>query len=129
MHPDGRYFLLAQISDNKVLIQDPSEKHAQQLDKDDFLQNWSGRLILIARRAELLGGLRRFDFSWFIPAIVKYKRLLGEVLLASFFVQLFALITPLFFQVIIDKVLVHRGMTTLHVLAIGMVVIAFSRYC
>jgi subfamily B ATP-binding cassette protein HlyB/CyaB len=66
----------------------------------------------------------RFDFSWFLPAIVKYRRLLGEVLLASFFLQLFALVTPLFFQVVIDKVLVHRGMTTLDVLAIGLLAVS-----
>ena len=65
-----------------------------------------------------------FDFTWFIPAIVKYRRLLGEVVLASFFLQLFALLTPLFTQVVIDKVLVHKGFTTLHVLAIGMAALA-----
>jgi ABC-type bacteriocin/lantibiotic exporter with double-glycine peptidase domain len=47
------------------------------------------------QRAWLADELRRFDFTWFIPAVVKYRRLLGEVLLASFFVQLFALITPI----------------------------------
>lgn len=66
----------------------------------------------------------KFDISWFIPAIIKHKKLLTEVLVASFFIQLFALITPLFFQVIIDKVLVHRGLTTLDVLAIGLLAIS-----
>ena len=59
-----------------------------------------------------------------MPAILKYRKLFAEVLLASFFLQLFALVTPLFFQVIIDKVLVHRGLTTLDVLAIGMLALA-----
>ena len=54
----------------------------------------------------------------------KYRGLLGEVLLASFFLQLFALVSPLFFQVVIDKVLVHRSMSTLDVLVIGLVAIA-----
>ena len=53
----------------------------------------------------------------------KYRGLLGEVLVASFFLQLFALISPLFFQVVIDKVLVHRSMSTLDVLVIGLVAI------
>lgn len=70
------------------------------------------------------GGRRRFDFSWFIPAILKYRTMLGEVLLASFFIQLFALVTPLFFQVIIDKVLIHSGLTTLDVLAVGLLVVS-----
>ncbi len=53
----------------------------------------------------------------------KYRRLLGEVLIASFFLQVFALISPLFFQVVIDKVLVHRGLSTLDVLILGLVAI------
>ena len=60
----------------------------------------------MTRRSALTDLSRRFDITWFIGAIHKYRRLLAEVLLASFFLQLFALVTPLFFQVVIDKVLV-----------------------
>ncbi len=84
---------------------------------------WTGKLILCTKRANVRPEDRKFDFTWFIPPIVKHRKLLGEVLLASFFIQLFALLTPLFFQVVIDKVLVHKGLTTLHVLAIGMIVL------
>src|SRR5229473_854537 len=59
-----------------------------------------------------------------LGAIHKYRHLLGEVLVASFFLQLFALVSPLFFQVVIDKVLVHRTLSTLDVLVIGLVAIA-----
>ncbi|MEP7301979.1 MAG: type I secretion system permease/ATPase, partial [Caldimonas sp.] len=62
-------------------------------------------------------------FSWFIPSLVKYRRLFGEVLLVSLFLQLFALVSPLFFQVVMDKVLVHRGLTTLDVLVVGLIVV------
>src|SRR5262249_14201174 len=82
---------------------------------------WDGRLVLMTRRAGLLDLSRRFDITWFLGAIHKYRRLLGEVLVASFFLQLFALVSPLFFQVVIDKVLVHRSMSTLDVLIIGLV--------
>jgi subfamily B ATP-binding cassette protein HlyB/CyaB len=71
----------------------------------------------------MAGALAKFDFSWFIPALVKYRKLLGEVLLISFMLQLFGLVSPLFFQVVMDKVLVHRGMTTLDVLVIGLVIV------
>ena len=63
----------------------------------DLDLDWSGTLLLFTRRAGQRPEDRRFDFSWFIPAIVKYRKLLGEVLLTSFFLQLFALLTPLFF--------------------------------
>ncbi len=90
---------------------------------DVFAQHWSGELILITSRASLAGELSKFDFSWFIPALVKYRKLLGEVLLISFVLQLFGLVSPLFFQVVMDKVLVHKGMTTLDVLVIGLVIV------
>ena len=122
-HADGHFFILAQIKDDKVLIQDPLEKRPLAISSEDFQKNWNGKLILLTKRAGLLNEFRHFDFSWFIPFILKYKKLLGEILLASFFIQLFALITPLFFQVVIDKVLVHRGLTTLDVLAVGLLVV------
>jgi subfamily B ATP-binding cassette protein HlyB/CyaB len=87
----------------------------------EFETVWDGRLVLMTRRAGLLDLSRRFDITWFLGAIHKYRRLLGEVLVASFFLQLFALVSPLFFQVVIDKVLVHRSMSTLDVLIIGLV--------
>ncbi len=122
-HNDGHYFILAQVKDDKVLVQDPIEKRPLAITSEDFQKNWNGKLILLTKRAGLLSEFRHFDFSWFVPFILKYKKLLGEVLLASFFIQLFALITPLFFQVVIDKVLVHRGLTTLDVLAVGLLVV------
>ena len=67
---------------------------------------------------------RRFDVTWFLQAMHKYRRLLGEVLVASFFLQLFALVTPLFFQVVTDKVLTHRGFTTLDVLVVGLITVS-----
>ena len=67
---------------------------------------------------------RKFDIGWFLQAMHKYRRLRGEVLMASFFIQVCALITPLFFQVVIDKVLVHRGLTTLDVLAFGLITVS-----
>ena len=81
----------------------------------------SGDMLLIASRASLIGDWARFDFSWFIPSLIRYRRLFGEVLLVSVFLQFFALVTPLFFQVVMDKVLVHNGLSTLNVLVVGLV--------
>lgn len=88
-----------------------------------FAARWTGQLILVTSRASLVGAWSRFDFSWFVPAIVKYRALLGEVLLVSFALQLFALVSPLFFQVVMDKVLVHKALTTLDVLVTGLVIV------
>jgi subfamily B ATP-binding cassette protein HlyB/CyaB len=94
------------------------------LSREQFESAWTGELLLFTKRANLRPQDLKFDFTWFIPAIIRYRKFLGEVLVASFFLQLFALLTPLFTQVVIDKVLVHKGFTTLHVLAAGMIALA-----
>jgi subfamily B ATP-binding cassette protein HlyB/CyaB len=118
---DGRYVVLARVDDTQVLLQDPREPGPAVVPREIFEQRWSGTLILLTRRALDPAADRRFGFGWFIPVLIRYRRFLGEVLLASFFLQLFALLAPIFTQVVIDKVLVHNGLTTLHVLAAGMV--------
>ena len=123
----GGFFILARVDAGQevaqALIHDPREARPRSLPLADFEARWSGELILFASRASLDGELARFDFTWFIPALVKYRKLLGEVLLVSFVLNLFALVTPLFFQVVMDKVLVHRGLTTLDVIAAGLLVV------
>ncbi len=122
-----RSVVLAQCDGQRVLLQDPSSPGSGARpvieSLEAFAAQWSGELILVTSRASLAGALAKFDFSWFIPSLVKHRKLLGEVLLISFMLQLFALVSPLFFQVVMDKVLVHRGVTTLDVLVIGLVVI------
>ena len=66
----------------------------------------------------------RFGLSWFLPAVRKHKRVLIEVFVASFFVQLFQLANPMMIQVIIDKVIIQKSIDTLQVLGILMLVLA-----
>jgi len=117
------FFILARVDGEQVLIQSPAVGRPETLSLTELQTRWSGEVILFTSRASVAGELTRFDFTWFIPAIVKYRKLLLEVLLVSFVLQLLALITPLFFQVVMDKVLVHRGFTTLDVIAIGLTVV------
>ena len=123
---DGSVALLARVDGERVLLQsfEPGAPGRPTIERlDAFTARWRGELILVASQASLAGELARFDFSWFIPALVKHRKLFGEVLLVSAFLQLFALVTPLFFQVVMDKVLVHRGLATLDVLVVGLVVV------
>lgn len=121
---DGGFMVIAKASADKVLVQSPEAPRPVLMDRDELCAIWDGGLILMVRRAGLSDLERHFDITWFIGAIGKYRRLLGEVLAASFFLQLFALVSPLFFQVVIDKVLVHRSLSTLDVLVIGLVVVS-----
>ena len=124
-----RIVILAQCDGKRVLFQDSAALVAGTStgptieSTEVFAEQWTGDLILITSRASLAGSLAKFDFSWFIPSLVKYRKLLGEVLLISFVLQIFGLVSPLFFQVVMDKVLVHKGMTTLDVLVIGLVIV------
>ena len=116
----GAWVVLGAVNERKVLIQDPRRPQADAVDLAEFIDIWDRRLLLVARRATLGDAHQRFGIGWFVAAMRKYRQPLTEVLVASFFVQLFGLLAPLFFQVIIDKVFVHRGLSTLEVLAIGM---------
>lgn len=120
-----RPVIVAQCDGQRVLVQDPAAVPSRPIIEplQVFAQQWTGELLLVTSRASLASELTKFDFTWFVPALVKYRSLLGEVLLISFFLQLFALVSPIFFQVVMDKVLVHRGLTTLDVLVIGLVVV------
>ena len=117
---DGRFFIIARLDEGKALIHDPLAQRPEVLSFEELESRWNGELILLRSEASIAGELSKFDFTWFIPAIVKYRKLLGEVLLVSFVLNIFALLTPLFFQVVMDKVLVHRGLSTLDVIAIGL---------
>ncbi|HHU0137017.1 TPA: ABC transporter transmembrane domain-containing protein [Neisseria meningitidis] len=125
---DGNHFILAKTDGGgehaQYLIQDLTTNKSAVLSFAEFSNRYSGKLILVASRASVLGSLAKFDFTWFIPAVIKYRRLFFEVLVVSVVLQLFALITPLFFQVVMDKVLVHRGFSTLDVVSVALLVVS-----
>src|SRR6266446_3972103 len=104
-----------------VRLIDCAQRVAAEVSLETVAECFEGAIILVTRR---LGGAgfdpKTFGFNWFLPSIWRYRRALSQVLIASFFVQLFALVTPLFFQLVIDKVLVHKGLSTLIVLVLGL---------
>lgn len=123
-HRDGSFFVVAKLKQKGdqvegLLVQDLRESAPKELSVAEFEDFWNGECVLITKKGAASGAFKEFDISWFIPSLGKYRKLFGEVILASFFIQFFALLTPLFFQVVMDKVLVHKGFTTLDVLALG----------
>ena len=119
-----RHFVLAKLSEERALIQDGDCSAPQIMTLTQLNGRSNGHALLVASRASLVGELARFDFSWFIPAVVKYRRLLLEVLGISFLIQTFGLVPPLMFQVIMDKVLTNRAYDTLSVVAVAMLLAA-----
>jgi subfamily B ATP-binding cassette protein HlyB/CyaB len=120
---ETEFIIFAKVENGQVLALHPAETTPRILKQEDLEKVWTGRLILLSQRGFLTRD-EKFGLKWFLPSIWKYRKPLAEVLIASFVLQIFALVTPIFTQVIIDKVLVHRGLTTLDVLAIGLLTIA-----
>jgi len=118
------FFIIVGLVENRALILDGQTQKPELLTRDALESIWDGSLILVTRRASLsdIGG--QFNIGWFMGAVNKYRRLLGEVLIASFMLNVFGLVSPLFFQVVVDKVLVHRDISTLDVLIIGLVAVS-----
>ncbi|NRP53610.1 type I secretion system permease/ATPase [Marinobacterium sp. xm-m-383] len=119
---DGQYLTLLRVNqkghDWFCLVIKPGETTPRKLNLAEFDQLWDSKIIFIKER-EASGSDCRFDLKWFIPSLIKHKGIFTEVIIISVFLQLFALATPFFFQIVMDKVLVHRGFTTLDILAIG----------
>jgi subfamily B ATP-binding cassette protein HlyB/CyaB len=124
---DGDAFILLKVEEDtelpRLLVQRPTAPRPEIISREDFEPAFCGRLLLMTSRQKVAGENRPFDISWFIPALVKYRKPLRDVLIASFFLQLMGLISPIFFQLVIDKVLVHQSLTTLNVLAFGLAVV------
>jgi len=110
----------------RARLVNPIARTAEDLALEDVAELAAGEIVLITRR---LGGAgvnpNTFGFKWFLPSLLRYRRPLGQVLIASLFIQLFALISPIFFQLVVDKVLVHKTMSTLVVLVIAVASLAF----
>jgi subfamily B ATP-binding cassette protein HlyB/CyaB len=121
---DGSVVVLAKVEAERVLVMPPGAERPIVQAAPAFLGDWSGRLVLVSKPGEGAATPHSFAAGWFARLAAKYKRLFSEVLLASVLLQTLGLISPLLFQVVIDKVLVHRSLTTLDVMVIGMVLVS-----
>lgn len=110
-------------SETEMIIAVPELEGVRRYQPSDFIDTWgeSGEVLLLKKTKET--PQERFGLSWFLPSLQKYKRVLIEVFIASFFVQLFALANPLMIQVIIDKVISQNSVDTLGYLIFFLIVI------
>ena len=89
--------------------------------QEKFCQLWDGDVFLLKRQNNLPEPGRKFGFRWFIPEILKQKAALRDIAIAAIAMHFLALASPIFFQLVIDKVLVHQSISTLWVLGVGIV--------
>ena len=119
----------------RILLFRAGSDTAQTVGIEDFEHQFEGVLLSLdrpqrqGRRADDgspsdSAAREDFGFGWFIPELLKHKRIFRDVLLASLAIQLMALATPLFTQAIIDKVIVHQTRSTLVV--VGFALLMFT---
>ncbi|MDX8392657.1 MAG: peptidase domain-containing ABC transporter [Mariprofundaceae bacterium] len=119
----GNVVLLVKLEDGHALFFEQGDQQPKSLAIDAFKALFTGNLLRFSppKGKNIDDEHKPFGFSWFIPELLKHKYIWRDVLLASLAIQLMALATPLFTQVIIDKVIVHHTQNTLIVIGIGMV--------
>jgi len=118
---DGRFALIGKVEHGQAHIQIPNEPSSQTLPLEQLLALMQPHWMVIVKRASRSVS-EKFGVAWFMRALMRYKGLLGETLAASFALQILALVSPFAFQVVIDKVLVHRGLSTLDVIVLGIAI-------
>ena len=131
--PPARPALITGRDEDGLTYFAPDSDEPRHLPVDQFGQLFDPR-IAVLRAAEApvdddpaAEKQRPFGFRWFIPELLRHKPIWRDILLASLFIQVLGLATPLFTQVIIDKVIVHQALNTLGVIAVGLFMfMAFS---
>lgn len=114
---DGDYIVLAKMAEGQVLVQYPEQDFPRVISTKELESLWSNRVIISPQ------GRFGFNIRWFIPEFARFKGLLSEVLFLSLLLQFLALLMPLFFQVVMDKVLVHNALSTLDVLVMLLLIV------
>ncbi|HWR41031.1 MAG TPA: type I secretion system permease/ATPase [Patescibacteria group bacterium] len=126
---NGNYAVVVRTDGNAVIVADPLHVQPFSVPLENFFKVWTGELIMVTRRfsltekADKLKKIQKFGLSWFFPVVMKYKRLFANVLGISLILQGFGLVAPLITQVIIDRVLVHRGSDALDVMVTALIVV------
>jgi ATP-binding cassette subfamily B protein len=112
------------VEENKIALLDPQENMSavMVMGRDQFCSRWAGEAIFLKRQHALSDQNQPFGLRWFIPEILKQKNAFRDIAIAALALHILALASPIFFQLVIDKVLVHQSSSTLWVLAIGITI-------
>ncbi|ARV60083.1 type I secretion system permease/ATPase [Nostocales cyanobacterium HT-58-2] len=117
------FAILFEISEKKLVLGVPEVGIVHQ-EPDYFVENWGEEGQVLLLKLAKYTPRQRFSLRWFLPSLLQYRKVLLEVLIASFFVQVFSLANPLVIQVIIDKVIIQNGFETLNVLGVLLLIMA-----
>lgn len=119
---EGKFFIIAKLQNDKAIVLFHDKNAPEAIAIEQLKEIWDGTAVLITKRGKELAETI-FSFKWFIPTILKFKKEFILVLVATFVIQILGILTPVMTQVVVDKVLSHRTLSTLHVLAIGILIV------
>ncbi len=124
---DGNMVIVVGVradGDGQVALLNPAAEQAAVTleERDSFARRWDGEVVFVKRQHKLTDPNQPFGLRWFIPEIMKQKAAFRDIFIAALAMHLLALATPVFFQLVIDKVLTHQSVTTLWVLAVGILI-------
>ena len=121
------YVVVYRIKGNRVMIADPA-LGKRSLSRQEFQDNWTGYALLLDPTERLqAASSEKISLSQFLGAIWPYRPLIGQIIGISLLIQVFGLITPLFTQIILDKVVVQKSFVTLNVFALGLLLFSVWR--
>ena len=130
---DGNFVVLVGVrgegEDREVGVFDPARNlnDALLLSGDDLAEIWGGEALLVKRPFSAFRADSGFNFAWFLEYLRRERSAFVDMTIGALVIHSLALATPIFFQIIIDKVLVHQNFSTLYVLVVGvMLAIAFD---
>jgi subfamily B ATP-binding cassette protein HlyB/CyaB len=111
---DGQVAVLNPLADNatEVLL----------IDREKFCSKWNGDVFLMKRLYTMPEENQPFGFRWFIPEILKQKAAFRDIAITAMAMHCLTMASPMFFQLVIDKVLVHQSLSTLWVLGVGVTI-------
>lgn len=121
--------LVVEADADRVVMLEPGAALGATLSTADFKLRYAGELILFSQQpkppsdADAASERKKsFGFSWFVPELLRHKRIWRDVLLASLMIQTIALFTPLLTQIVIDRVIAHQTLNTLIVIGVALAV-------
>ena len=124
--PTQTLALLIKADAERILYFEPGQDTPQTIAVADFETHFEPLIVSIAKQADAVqdvdgaNAAPEFGFRWFVPELLKHKKIWREILAASLVIQILALATPLMTQVVVDKVVVHHTQSTLLVIAVAL---------
>ena len=127
-HWEGRHFIVVyEITKKRVIVGDPAIGQ-RILTSKEFQKNWTGYALLLQPTTALKDNKNDSTGLWkFFELVKPHYKVLVEIFIASVLMQIFGLITPVFTQLLLDRVLVQRSVSTLNAVGLGMIIFGFFR--